>query len=75
MTRDLALRLDGMLIAARGSMGEIAHHLNNNLETDEMRKYLKFIGEAMGELVDFSSALHAMYPDITPKELIPPSDD
>jgi hypothetical protein len=73
MDRDVAIRLDGMLIGALGYLDSIAHYMKNNLSEDEYKIHIKAIGKAMGETTGISSALHARFPDIVPKELRPPS--
>ena len=74
MDRDVAIRLDGMVMGARGNLDGIAHYMKNNLSPDEYANYIPSIGQAMGVLVDISFSLHERFPGITPKELIPPGD-
>jgi hypothetical protein len=75
MDRDVAIRLDGMLIGVRGNLDGIAHYMKNNLSSDEFAKWVRSIGESMGALIEISSFLHSKFPDITPKELLPSADD
>ena len=72
MNRDVAIRLDGMVMGAQGNLDGIAHYMKNNLPPDDYAKYIRSIGQAMGELMDISSSLHARFPGITPCELLPP---
>ncbi|HXT05825.1 MAG TPA: hypothetical protein VN715_02670 [Roseiarcus sp.] len=69
MDRDTAIRIDGMLINSIGTLDGIAHYLKNNLSDDEYKKYIYIVGNAMGNLSDFSAMLHKLFDDITPKEL------
>jgi len=72
MDRDVAIRLDGMLLAAQANLDSIAHYMKNNLSADEYSRLVRSIGTAMAALVDTSSDLHSRFADITPKELQPP---
>jgi hypothetical protein len=75
MDRDVAIRLDGMLIGVRGNLDGIAHYMKNNLSSEEFSDLVRSIAESMGALIVISSFLHAKFPDIVPKELIPPTLD
>jgi hypothetical protein len=72
MYRDIAIRLDGMLMGARGNLDGIAHYMKNNLSEEEYSTSVRSIGEAMAALIDISTTLHSTFPDIVPKELMPP---
>jgi hypothetical protein len=72
MERDIAIRLDGMVIGANGNLDGIAHYMKNNLSPQEYSERSIFIGKAMGALYELSTSLHAIFPDIVPKELQPP---
>jgi hypothetical protein len=72
MDRDVAIRLDGMLIGVRGNLDGIAHYMKNNLSSEEFSTQVRSIGKSMGALIEISSFLHSNFPDITPKELLPP---
>ena len=72
MDRDVALRIDGMLMGVRGNLDGIAHYMKNNLSERDYSEFVQSIGRAMAELIDISEALHSRFPDIVPKELIPP---
>jgi hypothetical protein len=72
MDRDVAIRLDGMLIGAIGNLDGIAHYMKNNLSPEEFAALIRSIGKSMGGLTELSSFLHSKFPDITPKELLPP---
>jgi hypothetical protein len=73
MDRDVATRIDGMLMGARGNLDGIAHYMKNNLSDDEFSRLVISIGESMSALIDISTHLHSSFPDIVPKELIPPT--
>jgi len=72
MARDVAIRLDGMLMGARANLDGIAHYMKNNLSADEYSGLVLSIGAAMSALIDISSDLHSRFSNITPKELLPP---
>ena len=74
MDRHVAIRLDGMLLGARANLDGIAHYMKNNLSPDEFSEAVRSIGKSMGALIDISSSLHSKFPDIVPKELLPPGD-
>ena len=69
MDRDIALRIDAMLMHTRGSMDIVAHYMKNNLTTEEYNSYIKKISGGMAKLIEISSSLHELHPDIVPKEL------
>jgi hypothetical protein len=72
MEKDVAIRIDGMLLGARGNLDGIAHYMKNNLSEDEYSKLVKSIGQSMSALVDLSMSLYSLFPDILPTELRPP---
>jgi hypothetical protein len=72
MDRTTAIRIDGMLKSSTASLDGIAHYMKNNLSPEEYAELVKSIGYAMGELFEISQSLYSRFPDITPKELIPP---
>jgi hypothetical protein len=71
MDRDAALRIDGMLMAARGELNGVAHYMKNNLSDEEYSNFIYSIGQSMAALIDISTSLHQKFPDILPKELRP----
>lgn len=71
MDKDVAIRLDGMLMGVRGHLDGIAHYMKNNLSAPEYTALIGHIGASMGELIDISTSLHQQFPDIFPKELRP----
>jgi len=73
MERDVAIRIDGMLMGVRGNLDGIAHYMKNNLSAQEFSVFVQSIGRSMGELIEISTSLHSSFPDIVPRELIPPS--
>jgi hypothetical protein len=74
MDRHVAIRLDGMLLGARANLDGIAHYMKNNLSHEEFSEAVRSIGKSMGALIEISSSLHLKFPDIVPKELLPPGD-
>ena len=73
MDRDVATRIDGMLMGVRGNLDGIAHYMKNNLSDEEFSHLVISIGKSMSALIDISTHLHSNFPDIVPKELIPPT--
>ena len=73
MDRDIAVRIDGMLMGVRGNLDGIAHYMKNNLSDQEFSNLVLLIGKSMSALVDISTHLHASFPDIVPKELMQPT--
>jgi hypothetical protein len=71
MDRDVAIRLDGMLLSVRGNLDGIAHYMKNNLLPQDYDELIKYIGGSMAELIDISTSLYKTFPDIVPKELKP----
>ena len=71
MNRDVAIRLDGMLMGVRGNLDGIAHYMKNNVSSDEYSNLIIRIGESMAALGDLSNSLYSDFPDIVPKELRP----
>lgn len=74
MDRDFAIRLEGMLLGARGHLDCIASFMKNNLPNDEFKINATRIAEAMAALIDISGDIYLKYPDTVPKELIPSSN-
>jgi hypothetical protein len=73
MDRDVAIRIDGMLIGVRSELDGIAHYMKNNLSQNEFAHLALSIGKSMSALIDISTHLHSSFPDIVPKELAPPT--
>lgn len=71
MERDVALRIDGMLIAIRGNLDGVAHYVKNNCTEAEFKRIVRQIGAAMAETIEISNALYQEHPDIMPSELRP----
>jgi hypothetical protein len=71
--RDAAIRLDGMLMNVRASLDGITHFMKSNLSDDEYSSLVTCIGHAMSATIDVSSHLHAKFPNIVPKDLLPPT--
>jgi hypothetical protein len=72
MDRDVALRIDGMLIAIRGNLDGLAHYVKNNCTDAEFKRIARQIGATMGETIDISNDLYKEHPDIVPRELQSP---
>ena len=72
MQKNIAIRLDGMLLGVTGNLDEIAHYMKNNLDEREYSALMRHIGGSMAELIEISSVLYSEFPDILPKELVPP---
>ena len=45
MHRDVAVRIDGMLIGALVNLNGIAHHMKNNLTAEEYSEIVSSIGK------------------------------
>jgi hypothetical protein len=71
MEKDIAIRIDGMVIGVLGNLDGIAHYMKNNLSDEEYSNVIKSIGQSMAALADVSTYLHSIFPDIVPKELRP----
>ncbi len=71
MDRQVAIRIDGMLIGARGNLDGIAYYMKNNLSDEDYKNLIKAIGESMAALIEISTSLYSEFPDILPKELNP----
>jgi hypothetical protein len=72
MDRDVALRIDGMLIAIRGNLDGVAHYVMDNCTEVEFKRIVRRIGASMAEMIELSNALHQEHPDIVPRELKAP---
>jgi hypothetical protein len=62
-----------MLMNVRASLNGIAHFMESNLSDDEYLSLVTCVGQAMSATIDTSSHLHAEFPNIVPKELLPPA--
>jgi hypothetical protein len=69
MKRDVALRIDALLMGARGNLDMIVHYMKNNLSEEEYRENKLDIARSMAELIEISNRLHKLFPDIIPDEL------
>ncbi len=72
MDRDVALRIDGILMSIRGNLDALAQYTKNNCTDAEFKRIARQIGATMGETIEISNALHQEHPDIVPRELQPP---
>jgi hypothetical protein len=43
MKRDVALRIDGLLIGVCNSLGYVATYMEKNLSDEEFKKYVSFV--------------------------------
>jgi hypothetical protein len=73
MDRDIALRIDGMLIGIRATLDGVAHYVKNNCTEKEFKAIVRLIGSSMGGTIDISNSLYKEHPDIVPRELKPAS--
>ncbi|NLR74241.1 hypothetical protein [Leeia aquatica] len=69
MQRDIALRLDAMLMQARGSIDQVAHYMKRHLTDAEFDDFRQSLGASMVALIEISNALHQQFPDTVPEEL------
>jgi hypothetical protein len=44
MKQGVALRIDGLLIGIRNSLGYVATYMETNVSAEEFKKYVAFIG-------------------------------
>ena len=75
MERDIAIRLDSMAHAASTSLNGIAQYMKDNLSDEEFVERRMFIAKAMGEMLQLSMSLYAIFPDIVPKGMQPDVDN
>ena len=71
MDRDVALRIDGILMSIRGNLDALAQYVKNNCTYAEFKRIVRQIGATMAETIEISSALYQKHPDIVPCELQP----
>ena len=71
MERDVAIRIDGMLIAVHATLDGIAHYMEGNLPEQDYAETVPSIGGATAELIDAPNYFHARFSDIAPRELKP----
>jgi hypothetical protein len=71
MDRDVALRIDGILMSIRGNLDALTPYVKNNCTDAEFKRIVRQIGATMAETIDISNALHQEHPDIVPRELRP----
>ncbi len=69
MDRDVALRLDGYMIALGAIFSSAAEYVRNNVPDKQKEELIQIIGRGFGSVVELSNELYAEYPDIVPKEL------
>ena len=72
MDRDVALRIDGILMSIRGNLDSLAHYVKSNCTETESKRIIRQIGATMGGTIDISNGLYQEHPDIVPRELQPP---
>jgi hypothetical protein len=71
MKRDVALRIDALLMGVRGNLDMIVWYMKNNLSDEEYRESKLHIAKAMAETIFISNRLHESFPDIVPHEMRP----
>jgi hypothetical protein len=69
MDRDVALRLDAMLMGVRASLDAAAHYAKSNVSAQEFEIIARHIGSSMAQTILISNSLHDEHADIIPKEL------
>jgi hypothetical protein len=69
MDRDVALRVDAMLMGVRASLDAVAHYVKNNSSEDEFKIIAHYIGSSMGQTILITNMLYEQHSDIIPKEL------
>jgi hypothetical protein len=67
MEKIAAAQLDGMLIAARRQIGEIADPLRVAAAPERLRDLMVKLGTAMSELLDISWEIYDEHPDLDPE--------
>ena len=71
MDRDVALRIDGYMIAVGAIFSSAAEYIRNNAPENQQSEYIQILGKGFGAAVDLSNKLYAEHPDIVPKEMRP----
>ena len=71
MDRDVALRIDGILMSIRGNLDALAQYVKNNCTDAEFKRIVRQIGATMAETIENSIALYHKHPDILPCEQQP----
>jgi hypothetical protein len=69
MDRDVALRIDAILVGVRASLDAVAHYVKNNASEDEFKIIAHHIGASMGQTILVSNMLYERHADIIPEEL------
>jgi hypothetical protein len=69
MDRDVALRIDGYMIALGAVFSSVAEYVRNNVPEHQQAEYIQTIGKGFGAVVELSNKLYAEHPDIVPKEM------
>jgi hypothetical protein len=69
MDRDVALRVDAMLMGVRASLDHITHYVKNNSSEEEFKMIARHIVSSMTQTVLISNSIHDQYQDIISKEL------
>jgi hypothetical protein len=69
--RDIAVRIDGMLMGIRGTLDSVAYYVKNNCTEKEFKQIVRLIGSSMGGTIEMSESLYKEHPDIVPRELRP----
>lgn len=66
MEKEVACKIEGMMIASRAYLEALADAVGQTLSTEERRNYIKKIGCAITELIDASRMLYDAHPDLDP---------
>jgi hypothetical protein len=64
MERDIALRLDALLVNLTGNIDLISEFMKNNMSDEEFSEYVPHMGHCMFKAIELSEKLRKIYPDI-----------
>ena len=71
MDRDVALRIDGYMIAVGAIFSSAAEYIRNNVPETQRSESIQVLGKGFGAAVELSNKRYAEHPDIVPKEMRP----
>lgn len=69
MDRDVALRIDGYMIAIGAAYASASEYIRNNVPDAERSEWIQLIGKGLGTVFELSNKLYQEHPDIVPKEM------
>jgi hypothetical protein len=70
----IALRINGMIMSSCASLDGLVHYMQNNLPNDEFLEKRRLVGDSMAALFEIMNAIHQKFPELTPAELLPPTE-